>query len=394
MTPLAVVLTVLCGLVALVWSTRHMMIWRENAKSEPLTAASPGPPAEAPKISVIVAAKDEQENIETCLRTMLVQDYPNFELICADDRSDDATGEIADRLAAEDPRLKVVHVKDLRAGWAGKCNAMRQAIAAADGQWICMIDADCRQTSDRTLSVAIQHALDRGSDMLSVLPRLEMKGFWENAIQPVCSGVMLIWFHPEKVNNPRRRNAYANGAFMLIRRETYLAIGGHETVKDKLNEDMHMAAAVKHGGHKLRVARGESLYTVRMYTSLGAILKGWSRIFYGTFGTLKRLSLSLTVMLVMGLLPYLTAILGLSLAAAGARPTGWWLAAGLVGAAAGAMQLSVIYRYLGLIGGRRGLFWTYPLGAAVASVILIQSLGKLRRGAQVTWRNTRYAGGN
>ena len=387
----AAALTVLTGLVFLVWGSRHLLIWREKGGGFLLTEDYPGPPEDPPLVSVLVAAKDEAENIEACVRTMLDQDYPNFEMIVCDDRSVDGTGDIVERVAAEDPRVRLVRIQDLPEGWCGKNNAMNTGIRRARGEWICMIDADCRQTSDRTLSVAVQHAFDSGADMLSVLPILEMNGFWENVVQPVCGGVMMIWFHPDKVNDPDKPNAYANGAFMMIRRSTYDAIGGHDTVKDKLNEDMHMAGAVKHAGHKLRVARSKGLYLVRMYTSLRQIFRGWGRIFYGTFGTLQRLTISLLVLVVMGVGPYVSAALGLSMAAGGAAGGAWWWACGIAGLAAAAMQISVIFRFYRLIDARPSLAWTYMLGCLVASASLLKALWSLRTGARVVWRNTSYS---
>jgi hypothetical protein len=253
-----------------------------------------------------------------------------------------------------------------------------------------MTDADCRFLSPRTLSVAVQHARDCGADMLSVLPTLEMRGFWENVVQPVCGGLMMIWFRPDKVNDPARPNAYANGAFILIKRSAYDALGGHEAVKDQVNEDMHMAALCKAKGLKLRVIRNDGLYLVRMYTSLGRIVRGWGRIFFGTFGTRKRLGISLAVLVVMGMLPYLSAGLGLGLAAAGVGPVGAWWACGIVGAAASLLQLSVIARFYRLTGAKASLAWAYMLGCGVATIALIIALRKLRRGSQVVWRGTRY----
>jgi len=389
MTALPLTLAVLASLVALVWFSRHMMIWRERRTGVTLTDDSAGPPEPAPKISVLVAAKDEAACIETCVRTMLDQDYPNFEMVVCNDRSTDATAEIVQRIAEEDPRLRLVNVTNLPAGWCGKNNAMQTGIATTGGEWICMIDADCRQLSRRTLSVAMQYASDSSADLLSVLPRLEMKSWWENVVQPVCSGVMMIWFRPDKVNDPKAPNAYANGAFILIRRSTYHAIGTHEAVKDRLNEDMHMARLVKEGGMKLRVIRGDDLYLVRMYTTFKQIIRGWSRIFYGTFGTLKRLVISLALMSVMGLLPYVSAGVGLAGWFAGAGPAWAWRTLAIAGMAAAAMQLSVIYRFYRLIIARPGLFWTYPIGCAVAICALVLSLTKLG-GAKVVWKSTGY----
>ena len=391
---LAVVIIVLVGTVALVWTSRHLLINREQRGSVVLTEDYADNVSELPSLSVVVAAKDEAANIEACVRTMLQQDYPNFEMIVCDDRSVDGTGEIVQRIAAEDDRLRLIRIEHLPNGWCGKCNAMQTGIAAARGKWICMIDADCRQTSRRTLSAAMKYALHEKADLLSVLPVLEMKGFLENVIQPVCSGVMIIWFNPDAVNDPRKPQAYANGAFMLMSRKAYEAVGTHEIVKDRVNEDMHIAAKTKSSGLRLRVIRNTGLYTVRMYTSLREILNGWSRIFFGTFGTLRRLSISLGVLLVMGMLPYAAAILGFVLTAAGVQPAGLWLACGLLGSAAAAMQISVIYRFYSLIGARKELAWSYLIGCLFGVIALIQALGKLRKGAKLVWRNTSYSTGS
>ncbi len=386
----ALIITTLTGLVALVWTTRHYLIWRNKQEEMTLTERYPGPPREIPLVSVILAAKDEAENIGPCLESMLDQDYPQFEVIVCNDRSDDATGEIAEQIASSDDRVRVIHIKDLPAGWCGKNNAMQTGIATAGAEWLCMIDADCKQTSHRTLSVAMQYARDTQADLLSILPNQELHGFWEQVVQPVCSGVMMIWFLPEKVNNPDKPNAYANGAFMLMKRSTYEAIGTHEAVKNKVNEDMHMARLTKEAGLNLQVVRGNGLYTVRMYSGLRGILRGWSRIFYGTFETRKRLIASLAVLTVMGLLPYLAAALGLILAAGGVEPIGWWRACGIAGLTAALIQLTVVYRFYPLIGAKGYLAGTYVLGCGITMLALLGAISKLRKGARLVWRNTEY----
>ena len=386
-----VILTALSAAACLVWMSRHLRIWREQRDGFLLTGEYGGPPSGAPSLSVVIAAKDEAECIESCVRTMLQQDYPDFEVLVCNDRSQDQTPAILERLAGQDGRLRVFHIDHLPDGWKGKNNAMQIGIAAARGEWICMVDADCRQLSHRTLSAAMQYAFDTRSDFLSVLPQHEMVGFWENVAQPVGTGVMMIWFDPQRVNDPRKPHAYANGAFMLMTRSAYQTIGTHEAFKECLNEDMHMAARAKGAGLRLRVVRSRGLEVLRMYTSPQQMLRGWSRIFLGTFGTLKRLTASLGLLVVMGLLPYAAAALGFALAARGTAPNAWWWACGVAGAAGAAMQVSVIYRFYKLIGARKELAWSYPLGCAFMVVCLILSLAKCRKGARITWRDTSYS---
>jgi cellulose synthase/poly-beta-1,6-N-acetylglucosamine synthase-like glycosyltransferase len=392
MTILAVILTVLCSLVFLVWSARHLAIGRAKRDNTVLTADSPGAQASAGKVSILIAAKDEEETIEACVRSMLMQDYADFEVIVINDRSSDRTAEIVQGIADEDPRLRLINVEDLPEGWSGKNHAMWRGAAVATGDWLCLSDADCRQTSCRTVSVALRHAADNGVDLLSVLPNLEMKGFWENVVQPVCSGVMIIWYNPEKVNSPARPHAYANGAFILFRREAYDAVGGHESVKPALMEDLHLAERVKRAGRKLKVVQNDGLYTVRMYTSFRKIVNGWCRIFFGTFGTKRRLRVSMAIMFVMGLLPYITAAAGWATWAAGGGAA--WLAAAIMGSAAAAMQVSVIARFYRLAKAKWWLCWTYPLGCVIAIVSLVKAYRKHRPGAQVVWRSTAYATGS
>jgi cellulose synthase/poly-beta-1,6-N-acetylglucosamine synthase-like glycosyltransferase len=388
---IAALMTVLCGLIALVWLTRYIAISRERRGGMMLRDDYRGSSSQRPHINVLVAAKDEEENIERCVRTMLEQDYGNFDLTVCDDRSTDRTGEIVARLAEQDQRLRLVTIQHLPEGWAGKNHAMHNGISRTRGEWLCMIDADCWQVSRRSLSAAAAYALDTRSDLLSVLPTQEFKGFWENVVQPICSGLMMIWFHPDKVNDPRKPNAYANGAFMLMRREAYDKIGGHEAVRACVNEDMHIAARVKQAGMNLRVVRNDGMYSLRMYNSLRGIYRGWSRIFYGTFGTFKRIGLSLLALLVVSMLPYAAAALGLALAAAGTEPRAWWIACAAAASTAVVAQLVTIFRFYRLIHARPWLTWTYLLGCVITMCCLLSALGKLRKGAKIVWRNTSYS---
>lgn len=301
-----IVLAVVSAMVMVVWALRHVMINRQ--KVNVLTPELPGAGDDAPFLSVLVAAKDEAGNIETCLRTLLAQDYPRFEVIAVNDRSDDDTLGIIERLAGRDERLRCIDVDELPDGWCGKNHAMARAAAEARGEWLCMTDADCRYDSSRALSVAMRYAHDVHTDLLSILPNLEMHSFWERVIQPVCSGVMMTWCPPARGNSPDKPNAYANGAFMMMRKEVYDGIGGHQAVRNQVNEDMHLADLLKRDGKRLHVVRNEGLYAVRMYESLGEMFRGWSRIFHGTFGTPKRLTLSIIVLLLKGVLPYVAAV--------------------------------------------------------------------------------------
>ncbi len=387
------------GVAVLVWLTRHLDIARAQRDQEPLASDSfDGPPANAPRISVVIAAKDEAENIETCVRTMMDQDYPDFELIVVNDRSSDRTGAILDELAAEyraagNDRLRPVHVAELREGWFGKNNAMREGVERANGEWFCFGDADCRQTSRRTLSMAMRQADENGIDFLSVLPVLEAHSFWERVIQPVCGAIMILWFHPGRVNNPRRRAAYANGAFMLMSRSAYDRIGGHEPVRTEVNEDMHMARLAKEAGLRLFVMRNRDLYQTRMYTGFRQIWNGWSRIFYGCFGTYRRLLTSLAVLGVLSIMPYVSLLIaGVWVIVRGQPFEGPWAWVVWFAAAAVAANQILIVRYYRLTQSDPRYAPTYILGSLVAAGMLVTALSKVGGKTRTVWRGTVYRG--
>jgi hypothetical protein len=196
---------------------------------------------------------------------------------------------------------------------------------------------------------------------------------------------MVFWFPPQAVNDPASKRAYANGAFMLMSRAVYDRLGGHEPIKATLNEDMHLARRSKDLGLRLRVIRGGDLYRVRMYTGIVQIWRGWSRIFYGCFGTFPRLLVSVLMLAIFSVGPYVT--LGLApLAGAGGWPLA--LAAGFAIAA----QQSVMWRFYSVTGNGAPWAATYPIGAAICLAMTLNSMRRLV-GTTTTWRGTQYSGG-
>ena len=380
-------------LIGLVWLSRHAQIGQACRAGRGLSStAYDAPLAEAPRVSVLVAAKDEEENIAACVESLLEQDYPDFELIAINDRSEDRTGEILREFHRRHAdRMRVVTITSLRDGWFGKNNAMHEGVAASTGEWLCFVDADCTQTSRRTLSVAVQECRHQGTDFLSILPVLITKSFWERIIQPVCAAIMMIWFRPQKVNDPGSSAAYANGAFMLMKRDVYDAIGGHYAVKTEINEDIHLARIAKQRGFRLQVIQNDDLYTTHMYASLGAAWRGWSRIFYGCLGTFRRLFVALAVLTMLSLAPWVSwfaAAAGLWRSAAD-ESAQWWRWVLIVATITVLLEQSVMARFYKLVRMPVIYSFGYLLGAVLTWGMLVAAISKLA-GATTTWRGTTY----
>jgi chlorobactene glucosyltransferase len=347
----------------------------------------PGAGAEpAPRISVVVAAKDEEENIESCVRSILAQDHSAFDLTVVNDRSRDRTGEILAGLCGEFAgRLRVITVDVLPDGWGGQNHALRQGVAASGGDWLCFTDADCRLDSVRTLTIAAREAAASGADLLSILPRMEAPTLWERCYLPLCCLVFMMRLRIGEVNRAESPAAYANGAFMLVRRPVYEELGGHGRVKNELNDDIALAAMAKRQGFRIRIAGNTGLCRTRMYGSIRRAWDGWTRNFCGTLATPRALLGALATMLVLFVLPWL------GLGSALARPAG----AGAV-ALAVAWGAAVLIAHAGMwaaypfFGSSAWQSLLYPPGALfVAAIVSRAAIRSLRRTGTI-WQGAHY----
>jgi cellulose synthase/poly-beta-1,6-N-acetylglucosamine synthase-like glycosyltransferase len=343
----------------------------------------------------VVAARNEEKNIEACVGTLLEQNYPNYEVIAVDDRSDDRTPQLLRALKERgEGKLQVVTVRELREGWFGKNNAMREGVARSTGEWFCFTDADCWFTSDKALTVSIREAQAHQADFLTLLPPLDDPTTWERIVQPACAIMMISWFLPVRVNNPRTRIAYANGQFMLMNRACYEGIGGHERARSELNEDMAMARYAKAEGFRLRVAENSGLTNTRMYQSFAEAWHGWSRIFHGSIPSVAQLALAAFWHVVFAIGPWLSLVVALAgLAVAPASTRAFWAAAAAGWTVAVLAHQSVLWRVYGLMHFRRLYSWAHVLGSVVLVGMLINAITKTLGLTSTTWRGVTYHNG-
>ena len=368
-----------------------IVYWLHNQYHLDIVVEPTPPPAEAPLISVCIPARNEERNIRLCVESMLVQDYPNFEIIVLDDRSTDATPEILRQLAARDDVLKITHGSDLPAGWAGKPHALFQASAAARGQWLCFVDADTFLAPE-ALSSCYAKAIETKADMFTIMTFQILGSFWEKVVMPIVMTALSVGFSPRKVNDPKSKDAIANGQFILIKRPVYDAIGGHESVKDQIVEDKAIAEQVKRNGYRLIVADGSAVAQTRMYTSLPEMWEGWTKNIYlglsdqpsllllGVFGAF----LLLVTALVLPLWP-LFGILWYS-------QGGGWLALTVIAKSLTLWAL-VIYARARVASGMGISAWyalTLPLGAAVFATMMFTSAWRVLSGKGVAWKGRMY----
>lgn len=251
-----------------------------------------------PFVSVIVPARDEEKNIGRCLESLIKQNYPSYEIIVVDDRSVDSTSEIVKSFESKTKiPVKCVRIDKCPDGWTGKNYGMVTGSKAAGGDWLLFTDADTSHTV-LSLSTAVQTAIQKKIDLLTLAPETEVRTFWEKTVQPLAVSSLALWFHSEKVNDPENGVILCNGQFILISRKAYESVGGNECVKSEVIEDVELAKKIHAKGYNVQFLNGTLLYSTRMYCSLSAIMTGWTRIYTylfnkNTFVILQKIFMSI-----------------------------------------------------------------------------------------------------
>ena len=281
------------ALLALGLTGTALLNFRLFSKPRAVVGALVG--AELPFISILVPARDEEENIEACVRSLLSLNYPHFEVIVLDDHSTDETYPILCRLRDQDYRLRVLIGAELPSDWYGKPFACWQMAQAAQGEYLLLTDADCVFAPD-TLLLALGAAQEHQADVVSLVPDLYAEGFWERLIIPLQYMVIFAFlptFLIRKTSHPWF--AAANGAFLFLSRETYFAVDGHRAVRQQMAEDVKFAQYVKRMGKSLWYGDGSRTYRVRMYQGLPEIWAGFGKNLFPAFS--HNLPLLLVVLL-------------------------------------------------------------------------------------------------
>jgi len=344
--------------------------------------------SDAPLVSVLVPARNEEQRVlEPCIRSILAQDYGNFEVIAVDDRSTDNTGTILKTLAMSDERLRVIEGEELPPGWLGKPYAMQQALRHARGEWILATDADMIFDS-AALRTALDRVLETNEDALTLIPRFEAGSFWERVMIPTWEWVFLMFMIFYRINDPKSDGAAAIGGFFLIRRTALDRAGGYEALKDEVMEDVRLAARIKRVGARLMIERAPALIRTRMYTTFSEMWECSTKNWFSGVNFSFPLALACVVSMYLGgVVPPLLALvsalatvlgisagLGLVIVAAGST---WLLQVLLMAIASKRSEVSVIYAL------------TAPLGLALIYAMLFDSGIRITTGRGVTWKGRR-----
>ena len=352
-----------------------------NPPLEPIVSSV----SNSPKVSVIVPAKNEEKNIPNCLKHLFKQNYKNYEIIVVDDRSSDRTPHLLENFEKLSPvPFKVIRIEKLPAGWTGKNHAMYAASKAASGNWLLFTDADTTHQPE-SISTAMACALEKKIDFLTLAPEVESKSFWEKTVQPLAVSSLALWFKSDKVNDAKSDVTLANGQFLLIRKEAYEKVGGNESVKNEVVEDVELAKKIRGAGYSLQFLNGTRIYSTRMYSSLKEIQTGWTRIFTYLFNkNIPSILQKIFLFLFFSLLPF---------AVLAAEKVFWILKSSyfnsmLLLLSATVCGWIVLIRFIGnrLLKTSPWYAFLHPLGSLVMIWILSSCVGRILFNKPSAWR--------
>jgi len=250
--------------------------------SRPQWNKHPVSPRGDPFVSIIVPARNEEADIEQTLNQLLALDYSNYEIIVVDDRSTDRTGEIMDRVAASPDaksRVKVIHVEELPSGWLGKTHAMWEAGKLAKGDWLLFTDADVL-FKPGSVRRALAYAEAEPADHVVLFPRMIMKHPGERMMIAFFQSLFAFGHRPWKVADPKTDDHIGVGAFNLVRRSAYEAVGTFQRLRMEVLDDMKLGKVVKKAGFAQRNIFGADLISIRWAQGAMGVVNNLTKNFF------------------------------------------------------------------------------------------------------------------
>jgi glycosyltransferase involved in cell wall biosynthesis len=330
----------------------------------------------APRISVIAPALNEERNVEAAVRSLAQQHYPDYEIVLVDDRSTDATPRILARLAREIPRLRVVTVRELPPGWLGKNHANMLGARSATGEILLFTDADV-MLAPTALDRAVAHMERHGLDHLTASPETVMPGL-VNQFTLYFGLMFTLYVRPWLARNPRSGAHVGIGAFNMVRADAYRAVGGHEPIRLRPDDDLKLGKLLKRAGFRQDFVAGRGLVKVEWYASWRQVRDGLMKNLYA--GAEYR-----TWLVALGALSHVLLLALPPFALAWTDGLAWWLNLGS----------AALYLWQGVAASRGfGTAWwagvLLPFLVLFGAYLMVRATWLTLRNDGIDWRGTHY----
>jgi glycosyltransferase involved in cell wall biosynthesis len=335
------------------------------------------------QLTVIVAACNEEESIAATLRSLLASEGIRLQIIAVNDRSTDLTGEIMEQVVAQtlnqtlEHRIQTIHIKELPCGWLGKPHALAAAAGLAQSDWLLFTDGDVR-FAPQAVSLALRHAMSQQADHLVLMPDWILGSHGEKAMLGAMHALSTWTLHLWRIADPDARDSLGVGAFNLVRRRVYEALGGFEALRMEVAEDLWLGRMVKRAGYRQRVVFGRGLVAVRWSVGALGVVRNLEKNLFAFY----RFSVALALLASLGLAvqiswPILAVVTG-----------GWTRVAGsmVFGTIAG---LYLASRKVTRVPA--GYVLVYPLATSLLLFAILRSMTLTLLRGGVVWRGTLYS---
>ncbi len=296
-------LTLVLWLAALLWTFYCL---RKQKPLQPNKAENNNKHQNNTFVSILVPARNEAHRVlDKSIESMINQTYGNYEIIVLNDRSSDETKEILEEFESHDSKFRIIDGVELPKDWLGKPHALHQALQKASGEWIIITDADIIFAPE-TLQTVVEYAEENNFDALTLAPKLILVSFWETLFMPVFGWFCLLAMPFHRVNNLNRAESMGVGNFFMFRREVLDKIGGFESVKSQVAEDLKLAEILKKKQFKLRIDYAPELIETRMYSGFWEIWEGFTKnLFSGMKFSLAKTIFGVVSVFLFGVTPFL-----------------------------------------------------------------------------------------
>ena len=262
-----------------------------------------------PRVSVLIPARNEEHKIQEGLTSVLAQDYENLEIIVLDDRSSDGTGQILSHMESQHPHLRVFRILDLPAGWIGKNYALSFGAQCAMGELLLFTDADVVMQPS-TVRQSVAYLLENRLDHLTLTPDVKIPGIALQVLVGVFSVFFAFFVKPWKVTDPRSSRFVGIGAFNLVRKEVYLAVGSHQAIAMRPDDDLKLGKLIKKNGYRQELLFGKGMLQVEWYSSVRELSQGLMKnMFAGVDYRISAVLAGTVVLLLLGWWPFVGVLL-------------------------------------------------------------------------------------
>jgi glycosyltransferase involved in cell wall biosynthesis len=360
------------------WCTFFLWAIASSLSVPVFERTNPVQPKAWPRLSVVIPACNEAEQVAAAGRTLMQQDYPELEILYVNDRSNDATEEVIGSLAGTDPRVRMISVSDLPEGWLGKVHALDVGTRNTGGDWILYTDADVH-FEKTALRRAVAVAMEKGADHLTLIPSAHGRTFWLEVLLQTFAMSMVAGRNVTRIGKPGTRTFIGSGGFNLVRRSALEKTPGFQWLRMEVVDDLGLGFMLNRSG--ARSWLGASLREVHLdwYPNARSLFKGFEKNGFATMRfKIGRTIASVLVLLAFFLAPWFAAL---------ALPA-LWAEAALVTAAVSFGSFVIVWKRR----FRRPILpaLLIPLGPVLLVAILLRSSVRCLRQGGVTWRDTFY----